>query len=158
MTDQASLSASHLPTNITRAFIGVVSRGHVMRGVAGGFAQVCHGKQAPLQRMKAGDWFIYYSPATEMRGGEPLRAFTAIGRVHERSAYQVDLGEGFTPYRRDIDYVPGARQVPLSALAHALHFARPGSNWGMLARRGHFEIDQHDLSLIARAMGASLAH
>ena len=45
-----------------RYWIGVVSRDHVMTGVAGGFAQVGHGKSAPLRRMSAGDWLIYYSP------------------------------------------------------------------------------------------------
>lgn len=31
-------------------------------GVAGGFAQACHGKKSPLQKMKVGDWLAYYSP------------------------------------------------------------------------------------------------
>lgn len=35
-------------------WIGTVSKEHVMKGVAGGFCQVCHGKQAPLNRMKKG--------------------------------------------------------------------------------------------------------
>jgi hypothetical protein len=124
-----------------------------MRGVAGGFAQVCHGKQAPLMRMQTDDWFVYYSPATELGAGEPLRAFTAIGRVQERAAYRFDMGEGFVPFRRDIRYVQGAQHVALATLTSRLHFTQRGSNWGMLARRGHFEIDLHDLSLIAGAMG-----
>ena len=43
-------------------WIGTVSQEHVLRGVAGGFCQVCHGKAAPLNRMKRGDWLLYYSP------------------------------------------------------------------------------------------------
>ena len=42
-------------------WIGTVSKEHVMKGVAGGFCQVCHGKQAPLNRMKKGDFLIYYN-------------------------------------------------------------------------------------------------
>jgi hypothetical protein len=124
-----------------------------MRGRAGGFAQVCHGKQAPLMRMQAGDWFVYYSPATEFGGGQPLRAFTAIGRVSQRVAYRFDMGGGFVPFRRDVHYVQDAKQAALAALSSRLHFTQRGSNWGMLARRGHFEIDLHDLRLIASEMG-----
>ena len=43
----------------TRAWLGVVSRAHVQRGVREGFAQVCHGKAAPLRRMQAGDYLVY---------------------------------------------------------------------------------------------------
>ena len=39
---------------MTRFWIGVVSKEHVPRGVEGGFCQVCHGKKAPLNRMKKG--------------------------------------------------------------------------------------------------------
>lgn len=148
--------ASQFTSNTSgpRAWIGVVSLAHVERGVAGGFAQVCHGKQGPLMRMQPGDWFIYYSPATEMRVGLPLRAFTAIGKVCERAVYRFDAGDGLSFFRRDIDYFV-AKQAPLQSVASALHFTRAGSNWGMLARRGHFEIDTHDCQLIAHAMGVA---
>ena len=33
-------------------WIGTVSKEHVLRGVAGDFCQVCHGKAAPLNRMQ----------------------------------------------------------------------------------------------------------
>lgn len=42
-------------------WIGTVSKEHVLRGVAGGFCQVCHGKAAPLNRMQRGDWLLYYT-------------------------------------------------------------------------------------------------
>jgi hypothetical protein len=53
-------------------WIGVVSHSHVLRGVTGGFAQMNHGKQAPLKRMKAGDGLIYYSPRESYPDGAPL--------------------------------------------------------------------------------------
>jgi hypothetical protein len=139
-----------------RAWVGVVSRAHVARGVAGGFAQVCHGKRAPLERMRAGDWLVYYSPSTEFRGGEPLRAFTAIGRLLSESAYTYDRGDGFVPYRKDVAYAAHAQAAPLEALRADLHFIQRNPNWGMLARRGHFEIDAHDLRLIAATMACAL--
>ena len=73
---------------MAKYWLGVVSRAHVQRGKQGGFAQVCHGKQAPLQRMQPGDWLIYYSP-TEIFGEKtPCRKFTALGQVLERAPYQ----------------------------------------------------------------------
>lgn len=140
----------------TRAWVGVVSQAHVARGVAGGFAQVCHGKRAPLERMRAGDWLVYYSPSTEFRGGEPLRAFTALGRLLSEHAYEYDMGDGFVPYRKDVAYAAHAQAASLEALRAELHFIQRNPNWGMLARRGHFEIDAHDLELIASAMGCDL--
>jgi EVE domain-containing protein len=136
-----------------RAWVGVVSRSHVRRGVAGGFAQLCHGRCGPLMKMGTGDWLVYYSPRTDYPSGAPLRAFTALGRVVGESAYEVDMGRGFVPYRRDIAYVKGTREVPLRDLASTLEFVTGRPSWGMLARRGHFEISLADLRRIAAAMG-----
>src|SRR2546428_11537886 len=88
-----------------RAWVGVVSRAHVLRGVAGGFAQLCHGKHGPLARMSVGDWLAYYSPRTDFPDGAPLRAFTALGRVVRENPYAVDMGKGFGAYPRDIPYL-----------------------------------------------------
>ncbi|HEU4536529.1 MAG TPA: EVE domain-containing protein [Polyangiaceae bacterium] len=135
-----------------RAWVGVVSYEHVKRGVAGGFAQLCHGRRAPLVRMAEGDWLVYYSPRVSLDAGGPLRAFTAIGRVKGGAAYAFDMGGGFVPFRRDVSYVP-CEPAPLARLAPALRFVRePG--WGLKARRGHFEIGLDDLRVIAAAMGA----
>ena len=135
-----------------RAWVGVVSRSHVRRGVAGGFAQLNHGKRAPLERMNVGDWLVYYSPRADFPDGEPLRAFTAIGRIVGDQVYTFDMGDGFVPYRRDVAYVKRAREVPVADLK--LTFITSNPNWGMLARRGHFEIEMADLERIATAMGA----
>jgi hypothetical protein len=72
--------------------------------VAGGFAQANHGKLAPLRRMKEGDWLIYYSPKMEFGKDEPCQKFTAIGQVKDDAIYQVDMGDGFVPYRRAVDF------------------------------------------------------
>ena len=39
-------------------WIGVVSRSHVRIGVKGGFIQLSHGKNAPLQKFRAGDGLV----------------------------------------------------------------------------------------------------
>jgi hypothetical protein len=75
------------PQSTLRYWIGVVSKNHVARGVAGGFAQLGHGKRAPLARMRAGDWLIYYSPKMSMDGDEACQAFTAIGQVKTGEIY-----------------------------------------------------------------------
>ena len=62
------------------AWLGVVSADHVARAVDLGVAQIGHGRKTGLARMDPGDLLVYYS-ARETIGGDPLRAFTAIGRV-----------------------------------------------------------------------------
>jgi hypothetical protein len=140
-----------MDTTSTRYWLGVVSRAHVERGVAGGFAQLCHGKAAPLARMRAGDWLVYYSPSERLGGGARLQAFTAVGQLVDDRVYPFDLGGGFVPSRRDVRYSPVAAPVPLAALAARLHLtARP--QWGMALRRGHLPLDEHDFTLIAKAL------
>jgi hypothetical protein len=132
------------------AWLGVVSRAHVQRGVAGGFAQLCHGKAQPLRRMRPGDWLIYYSPTIEM-GGAPLRSFTAIGQVEGAEIFPYDMGGGFVPNRRDVRYVD-AKEVALDMIKERLEIcARP--NWGMALRRGHLPLGASDFATIAAAMG-----
>jgi hypothetical protein len=136
----------------TRHWLGVVCGEHVLRGVTGGFAQLCHGKEAPLRRMAAGDWLIYYSPSEQMRGGRPTRAFTALGQVVDDRVFAFDMGGGFVPFRRRVRY-QAVRAVPLAELHYVLHLtSRP--HWGMALRRGHLALDQHDFDIIANAMQA----
>jgi hypothetical protein len=135
-------------------WLGVVSHAHVQRGVAGGFAQVCHGKAAPLRRMRPGDWLIYYSPTIEM-GGEALRTFTAIGEVADDDVFEYDMGGGFVPFRRRINYVT-AREIPLVSLKDQLDLCAP-PNWGMALRRGLLKLTSRDLATIAGAMGVTLS-
>lgn len=132
-----------------RNWIGVVSREHVLIGVRGGFAMLNHGKLAPLKRLSVGDWLAYYSPRTSYPNGAPLKAFTAIGRVKDAEPYQAEMGPGLMGYRRDMHWLD-AKEVALDALRDNLEFTR--QNWGMLARRGVFEINEPDRKVICAAM------
>lgn len=132
-----------------RFWIGVVSREHVLIGVTGGFAMMNHGKLAPLRRLTPGDGLIYYSPKTAWPDGAPLKAFTAIGTVRDAAPYQAEMRPGMLGYRRDIDWLPAA-ETPISLVIDRLEFAR--GNWGMLARRGLFEISDADFQTIRTAM------
>ena len=131
-----------------RYWLGVVSKEHVQRGVQGGFAQVCHGKQAPLARLAAGDGFVYYSPKIAMDRPEPCKCFTAIGRVKEGKVYQVEMFPDFHPFRIDIEYFP-CRDLPIAELQ--LELTRSKS-WGMQLLRGIIELKQADFDSIAKAM------
>jgi hypothetical protein len=138
-----------------KAWIGVVSQAHVRRGVEGGFAQLCHGKRGPLARMRRGDWLAYYSPATQLTGGSPLKAFTALGQLVDDDTFEFDMGGGFVPWRRRVEFLAATRVAPLELLRPVLSFTRGGANWGLLARRGHFEATLDDVGAIAGALGVS---
>ncbi|MFD1797507.1 EVE domain-containing protein [Paracoccus aurantiacus] len=132
-----------------RHWIGVVSREHVMIGVEGGFAMLNHGKLAPVKRLGAGDTLIFYSPKTSYPDGQPLKAFTAIGTVTDKPPYEAEMRFGGTGFRRDIDWLQ-ATETPVASLSEGLEFTK--GNWGMLARRGCFEISEADAQLIRAAM------
>lgn len=134
-----------------RYWIGVVSLSHVERGIAGGFAQVCHGKAAPLRRMSAGDGFIYYSPKTDMLHGSSLQQFTAIGHVIGDETYEYAMSDSFVPFRRDIRYL-NATCADIKPLIGELSFIKDKTYWGYPFRAGHFEISRDDFEKIAQAM------
>ena len=102
-------------TLVRNYWIGVVSKTHVDKAVAGGYTQLNHGKAGPLERMREGDGFAFYSPRIDHPYGAPLQAFTAIGRVGRGAIFQADEGDGFVPFRRAVDYLP-AHEAPMKPL------------------------------------------
>ena len=136
-----------------RYWLGVVQREHVLRGVELGIAQTNHGAKAGVQRMQPGDGFVFYSPKTSYPEGDPLREFTAIGRIAPGEAWQADDGD-FHPWRRKVDYDGGAHPIPIAPLLDVLDLTRGHRNWGFAMRRGHLELTEHDFGVIAREMGA----
>ncbi|RWC61663.1 EVE domain-containing protein [Mesorhizobium sp.] len=137
-------------------WIAVASAEHVRRGRSGGFMQVNHGKAAPLRRVKPGDGISYYSPTTILGAKDGLQAFTAIGTVRDGEPYQGEMGGGFMPSRRDVEWAK-AEETPIKPLIDRLGFTAGKSNWGYQLRFGLFPISAHDFSLIAEAMGAKIA-
>ena len=91
------------PKQERRYWLAVASRDHVKNGVAGGFCQMSHGKPGPLMRIRPGDGIVYYSPRTEMRGGDPVQGFTAIGVVAPGEPYAGSL---------PLEVKPGVRNPP----------------------------------------------
>jgi len=132
-------------------WITVVSKEHIQRGLAGGFIQANHGKPAPLKRMARGDWVINYSPKQSMNGGEPVQAFTAIGRIADGEVFQQRMSDDFIPYRRRVDYYH-CTEAPVAPMINELAFIPNKKSWGYPFRFGFFEITEPDFELIKRQM------
>lgn len=146
---------SKTPVGVPRYWIGVASRDHVQRGVEAGFCQLGHGKAAPVERLSPGDWIVYYSPRNQMRGGEPVQAFTAIGQIEPGDAYTAHQGEGFHPVRRDVAWRKRAKEAPIRPLLERLSFTNGKSSWGIAMRRSAFAVSIDDFAIIAKAMSVS---
>ena len=134
-----------------RYWLGVVHREHVLRGVRLAIAQANHGSRAALERMHEADGIVYYSPKTDI-DGDPLKEFTAIGRIADGDVYQVGEPGGFRPWRRTADYDPDAVAAPIRPLLPVLDLTRNDSNWGYQLRRGLLEISRHDFEVIRQQM------
>ncbi|MCW5655923.1 EVE domain-containing protein [Hydrogenophaga sp.] len=146
------------PTPPRRNWIAVACQEHALRGCAQpehGFMQVCHGKQAPLQRLNAGDRVVYYAPTRTRGGQDKLQAFVSAGLVLPGPAYSFDMGGGFVPYRRDVAYVP-VQPAPIAPLLDALDFVEDRQHWGYRFRFGLLEVGDADMRRILRAMQAPL--
>ncbi|KTD37520.1 hypothetical protein Lmor_0383 [Legionella moravica] len=136
---------------MSQNWLAVASAEHVRRGRESGFMQVCHGKKAPLKRVHPGDTVLYYSPTVSFGGADKLQAFTAIGTVARGEVYQVDMGNGFYPFRRDVDWYK-ATEAFIAPYLDELEWTRERRNWGYQLRFGLLLISNHDVKLIAQAM------
>jgi EVE domain len=116
-----------------------------------GFMQVCHGKRAPIARVKPGDRVAYYAPTITMGGKDKLQSFVSIGIVQSAEPYAFDMGGGFVPFRKDVLYVK-AQEAPIAPMLNEFEFIENRQRWGYKFRFGLFSISDHDMLLIARAM------
>lgn len=132
-------------------WIAVVSKEHTMRGVTGGFMQVCHGKEAPLKRIKPNDWLIVYSPKLAMESDTKCQAFTAIGQAKDRDIYQFQMTPTFHPFRKDIKFY-NCQETSILPLINELEFIQDKKKWGYPFRFGFFEIKEKDFNLIISKM------
>lgn len=140
-------------------WIAVACAAHARRGCAtpdAGYMQVCHGKAAPLRRVKAGDRVAYYAPTVTMGGSDKLQAFVSLGLVKPGDPYAFDMGGGFVPFRKDVAYLP-AREAPIAPLLDHFEFVQDRARWGYAFRFGLVAVSDHDMRLIAQAMGADTA-
>ena len=138
-----------------RYWINTVSRDHVRAGTEGGFTQANHGRATGLRRLSAGDLIAFYSPRTSYPQGAPLQRFTAIGQVVDTQPYQLEMTPRFHPWRRRLRFLP-AQEAAIEPLLDSLDFITDLRRWGLVFRRGLFEISAQDFGRIAGAMGARI--
>jgi hypothetical protein len=134
-------------------WIAVASADHARRGrdeMTPGFMQVGHGKLAPLKRIQPGDLLTYYSPTVTLGGKEKLQSFVSFGIVEPGEPYAFDMGS-FVPYRRNVRYLK-AVETPIEPLLDSFEFVENRTHWGYKFRFGLFDINDHDMALIAHAM------
>jgi hypothetical protein len=75
--------------------------------------------------------------------------------VREPDPYQVEMHQGFRPFRRDIAWIE-ASEASILPLRDRLEFTSGGGNWGQKLRFGLVAVSDGDMRLIAEAMGALL--
>lgn len=137
--------------NTAKYWIVVISKEHTQLAVNGNFMQACHGKQAPLKRMKKGDYVIIYSSKFTMDGNEKLQAFTAVGQVADNEIYQFQMTENFKPFRRNIEFLKSIECL-IAPLINDLEFIPNKKRWGYPFRFGFLEITENDFNLITSKM------
>ncbi|MFC0181679.1 EVE domain-containing protein [Pseudarcicella hirudinis] len=140
-----------------RYWIAVISKEHAMRGVSGGFIQVCHGKQIPLKRMSQDDWILIYSPKIKMDCPDKCQAFTGIGQLKGDDVYAFQMTEDFVPFRRNVEFYD-CTETPILPLISQLDFIQNKQSWGYPFRFGILEIQENDFNLIFSKMLANGAH
>ena len=128
-------------------WINTISKDHVMVGKESGFVQAGHGKKAPVEKLQADDYMVFYSPKTSLQNGKPVQAFTAVAKIKERDVYQVAVNKNFKPYRKDAEY-ESCQELPIKPLIEQLEFITNKKHWGFKFRLGLFEINRHDFELI----------
>ncbi|PTB93254.1 EVE domain-containing protein [Marivirga lumbricoides] len=134
-----------------RYWIIVASKDHVKSAIQQGIAQTCHGKTAPLKRMKKGDLVLFYSGKETMGNPAKCQEFTAIGKVEDEEVYSVQITENFCPARRKV-YFYNSEDISILPLIDDLSFIQNKKKWGFPFRFGFFEINKHDYSIIASKM------
>lgn len=139
-----------------RWWLGVAASEHIELAVEGSFAQLGHGKRSAVASLEHGDGLIYYAPRTKLKGGDPVQAFVALGRISVGDPYLAIEG-GFDAYRVDVDYITSER-ADVHPLLHELKLTEGlGNKWGVAVRTSKKRLEEADARCIAQAMRADLS-
>ncbi|GAB3370005.1 EVE domain-containing protein [Amycolatopsis echigonensis] len=136
-----------------RFWINTVSLDHVEAAIEGGFTQADHGAGTRLRQPSPGDEMIFYSPRTSLRGGAPVRQFTAWATITGEKPYQAYVSDDFRPWRLAASFHACTR-VDAKPLVAQLSFVTDPAHWGLPFRRGLFAIPQQDFATILTHMTA----
>lgn len=136
---------------MSRYWIATISKEHAQLAIKGCFIQVCHGKEAPLKRMKKDDYILIYSSKIKMMENEKYQMFTALGKVSDDRVYPFQMTEKFKPFRRNIEFLK-CNEVSILSMIENLEFITDKKHWGYPFRYGFFEINENDFNFITSKM------
>ncbi|WP_433816082.1 EVE domain-containing protein [Flavobacterium johnsoniae] len=136
---------------MSRYWIATISKEHAQLAIKGSFIQVCHGKEAPLKRMKKDDYILIYSSKIKMMENEKYQMFTALGKVSDDRVYPFQMTEQFKPFRRNIEFLK-CNEVSILSMIENLEFITDKKHWGYPFRYGFFEINENDFNFITSKM------
>lgn len=139
--------------NMQKYWINVIPKDRVLAAVSEGVMQ-SQDNEAHLNRMKKGDWVVFYSPRTDIEGTTKLQAFTAIGQIADNIIYLVENAPTLKMFRRKVDYKK-VKEIPLIPLIQKLLFIVNKKHWGSVFKLSLIQIPDDDFNLIAKEMGFS---
>lgn len=116
-----------------------------------GCVQVPWGAREPLDRMRAADGVVIYSPRVTNPEGEPLRSVVAAGRIRSDEPRQWG-SSGRSPWRHEVDWLPDARVSPIRPLRDLLELTRDDWFWGEKLRPGWVGISRRDFEIFEDAV------
>jgi len=132
-------------------WLATVSADHVYKGMEEGIMQVCHGKKAPLKRIRQNDYIVFYSPRRSRHTTQPCQKFTAVARATDDIVYQVRMHDDFKPFRRRVRFLP-CREADIRPLIADLTFIVDKQRWGYPLRYGLLKIPEEDFKRITEKM------
>lgn len=135
----------------TKYWIVTVSKEHVLNGKEWEIMQACHGKKAPLKRIKKGDYVVFYSSKYKKNDKQSYQKFTAIAKAIDNEIYQVKMFENFEPFRRKVVFWDCV-ETEIRPLINDLQFIPNKKSWGYPFRYGLLEISKSDFDLITSKM------
>ena len=138
--------------NERRFWIAVVPRDRADAAVANGFVELSYGRAEPLARMHPGDGLLFYSPREHFPDGDPLHAFTAIGRIADGAIFAAPPPPPAPIFRRGAEWLH-ATPASIRPLIDDLSFIRNKERWGAAFRFGMLRVPRDDFAAIAKAMG-----
>jgi hypothetical protein len=139
----------------TSYWINTITLDHVLAGKAEHFTQTNHGNPRNLNKLRRGDYMVFYSPRERFEDNKALQSFTAVGQVSDDEPYQVEQNVDFHPYRRRIDFFKSSN-APIRPIINNLSFIKNKVHWGLVFRQGMFQISETDFALIAQNMECNI--
>ena len=132
-------------------WIAVISKEHTIKATELEILQVCHGKKAPLKRIKKNDYIIIYSSKIKINDKKPYQKFTAVAKALDENVYQIKMFDNFEPFRRKVKFLE-CSETPIRPLIYELDFIINKKKWGYPFRFGLLEITKKDFDLITTKM------